>query len=111
MAEVCNTEIHQHRAPVLSVQHDVVGFYVPVHTALATRIIQRPGDVLDHADALVEAQFKAPVLQVPAGNVLHGQKVVAPMHTDIVDRDDIRVNQTADNTGFVQEPLAEGRVA
>ncbi len=102
-----NSKVHQDSAAVLLQQHDVLGFDIPVHVALAAGVVQRHGHFLQYLEDALRGQGGQQLLEVPAVDVLHRQVVVAVFDTDVVNGDDVGVHQLADDARLAQETLAE----
>ena len=81
-----------------------------MHNALAVGVIQRPGAIEDDLDDLVNRQQiirRAIGLEgMPALDILHDDKPVIAVNTDIINVDDIRVVQHAGGMRLVKEHLA-----
>ena len=81
-----------------------------MHDALAVGVVERPRAVEDDLDDLVNRQQiirrTIGLEGMPALDILHDDKPVIAVNTDIIDIDDIRVVQHAGGMRLVKEHLA-----
>ena len=103
-AEVADLDV------ALFADEDVGRLDVAVNDSLPVGEFQRQAAFKrDFDDALDRQQIGdlAKVLQRRAVHILHDDVAVVLRHVGVVDRHDVRMNQLADQGGFVQENLTE----
>jgi hypothetical protein len=85
---------------------DVRGLEVAVQDVVRVRVDERGRESLHDLEVLGEQVGLAqPDLQAGAGHVLHDEVGPALVEAEIVDDDDVRVGQRADDPRLVPEPL------
>jgi hypothetical protein len=98
-------EIHDLHA-LIGQDHDISGFYVPMHYAVLVREMEAFGDLLHDVELIQQRKRPAAadyVLQVLALEKLHDHVGRAVMLAEIVDSDDVLVVKVAGSGGFVSE--------
>jgi hypothetical protein len=93
--------------PAVAADHDVGRLEVAMDQADGVGGGEAAAGGLHHLEDLAHrARLRPqPLAQRRAGDELHGEEDVVAEHTDVVDRDGVRMRQPRQRLGFAQEPL------
>ena len=93
-------------------EHDVRGLQIPVHDAVAMRVVERAGDLHRIRKCLVHRH--SPGRQSGgecfAAEILHHEEIDLVLTPDVVQRADVWVGECGHRPGFAREPRAHRRI-
>ena len=99
--------------PTPGIQQDILRLDVPMEHALFVRILQRLADVRHDREGLPRRESSGPhgLTQIHPVHKLHDEVAEPFGLTEVVNRHNVRMVQTRQQTPLPSEPFGEGRVA